>query len=483
MGPPHQCERIGGGYKHSPIVGKMWGTCPPKSRQFSHFLVFDQGRWQNPQLKSAGQALSEMVHGKGHTVDSPTGQKFRGFGRWPQQMVQRQRGLYNGQRIVPLPGKENGRKKHSAPGGHVCLPWKSPTPQICGKVPSLASPGGRCPTVPPRQNRLLLCKPPLVGNWKMAAQIKGKPQVNLHDDNALLGFSTMVAPTNQTASQGEPSLSNPPLSGDVQQLLGRINAGSQMAPDLHNLVREGLQAKQVSVEAANSYLKDLKSLPRYNRAFKLFWAFCTLKNVSATTATLTEVASLLLQFEKVMPTQGRCAYAALLLVPGLEQLQFNPLLRQQKRKWNSSQTRYVSFYNAKDPIARLAVLAFNWRSIEQVRLRLLLCCRFFMLCRNVDLERMFRKLSFVGDKPFVLMQRKGCLRPQWEAMLTIQYVPSLCPWTLLKRYVALTAKHVPVGSPVFISLKGPPFVPLKANSIGSITKQSLQKLGVNTTFL
>ena len=104
-----------------------------------------------------------------------------------------------------------------------------------------------------------------------------------------------------------------------------------------------------------------------------------------------------------------------------------------------------------------------------------------MLCRTVDLERMFRKNYFAGDKHFVLMQRKCCLRPQWEAMVTIPDVPSLCPWTLLKRYVALTAKHVSVGSPVFISLKGPPFVPLKANSIGSITKQSLQKLGIDTT--
>ena len=113
----------------------------------------------------------------------------------------------------------------------------------------------------------------MVRNWQMAAQTKGKPKVNLHDDNTLLGFSTMVAPTNQTASQGDPCFSNTPLPRDVQQLLGRMNASSQMAPDLHNLIREGLQAKQVSTEAANSYLKDLRSLPRYNKAFKLFWAF------------------------------------------------------------------------------------------------------------------------------------------------------------------------------------------------------------------
>ena len=124
--------------------------------------------------------------------------------------------------------------------------------------------------------------------------------------------------------------------------------------------------------------------------------------MSATNATLTEIASLLLQFEKLIPTHGRHAYSALLLIPGLESLQFNPLLRQQKRKWNSSQTRYVSFYNAKDPVARLAAATFDWRSVEHVRLRLLLCCRFFMLCRNIDLERMFRKVSLLGDNPFVV---------------------------------------------------------------------------------
>ena len=47
--------------------------------------------------------------------------------------------------------------------------------------------------------------------------------------------------------------------------------------------------------------------------------------------------------------------------------------------------------------------------------------------------------------------------------------------------MALTAKEFLHGSPVFISLKYPPFVLLKAISIGRITKQSLQNLGVDTT--
>ena len=67
-----------------------------------------------------------------------------------------------------------------------------------------------------------------------------------------------MAPNSHTASQGNPCISNPPLYRDVQELFGRINASSQMAPDLHYIVREGLQAKQARTEAANSYLKDLK---------------------------------------------------------------------------------------------------------------------------------------------------------------------------------------------------------------------------------
>ena len=419
-----------------------------------------------------------MVHGKRDYPDSATGQKFRGLSRWTQQMVQRQRGLYPGQRFVSAFGAQNEGKILSN-GGHVCLPRQSPTSKICVQVPTLASHRGGCIKMSFGKNQFLLCQPPLVSNRQVVASPEGTQACNLHDDNPLLGFSCMVAPTNQTSGQGDQSISNPPIPGNVQELLGRTYATSQVAPDLHNIIRKGLQAKQVSNEAADTYLKTLKSLPRYNRAFKLFWAFCTLKNVHATDATMTEIASMVLHFDQVMPTQGRYAYAALLLVPGMEQLQFNPLLRQQKRKWNSSQTRYVSFFNARDPVEKLAVMPLQWNNIEQLRLRLLLCCRFFMLCRNIDLERMFRKVSFIQEKPFILMQRKGSLKPQWEAMVTIPDLPALFPWTLLKKYVAMTATHVPPGSPVFISLKSP-FLCLKANSIGSLTKQMLSTLGINT---
>ena len=217
----------------------------------------------------------------------------------------------------------------------------------------------------------------------MASQTKRTQKLSVPHDHSLLGFSLMVAPTSKTASEGDSRISNPPLQGDVQQLLGRIYATSQVAPDLCSLIRGSLQAKQVSAEASDTYLKSLKSPPRYNRAFKLFLGFCTLKNVNTSSATLTEIASMVLEFDKIMPMHGRHAFAALLLIPGLAQLSFEPLLRQLKRTWNVSQTRYVSFFNAKDLIERLAATTLDWHHVEHVRLRLLLCCRFLMLVETL----------------------------------------------------------------------------------------------------
>ena len=56
--------------------------------------------------------------------------------------------------------------------------------------------------------------------------------------------------------------------------------------------------------------------------------------------------------------------------------------------------------------------------------------------------------------------------------------PALSPAHLVRRYIALTASHCPVGSPLLRSLRPPYPPPLKANTIGSITKRLLAPLGV-----
>ena len=214
-------------------------------------------------------------------------------------------------------------------------------------------------------------------NWQVAAPPEAKSSRRVHDDNPLLGFQCMVAPTVETARQGHTGIHNTPLSGDVQKLLGRIYATAKVAPSLHDTIRQGLQAKQIGHEAAKTFLSGIKSMLRYEHPFKLFWAFCKINKLNATQATLAQVAGMMLEFNKILPNQARHAYAALLKIPGFDQLAFSPLLKNIKRIWNTSQARYVSFYDAKTPITKMMLQKLNWDNIEQVRTRLILVLRFF----------------------------------------------------------------------------------------------------------
>ena len=119
----HKCQGAGSSNKYSSIIGKNWGTCYPKSGQFSGLLVPDQGG-EDPQLKSIGKTFPKMVHGKANKSPSSPSEKFRGFGRWPQQMAQRQGGLH----LKPWSfstSLEQNAKISDPLGRHLCLPRQS----------------------------------------------------------------------------------------------------------------------------------------------------------------------------------------------------------------------------------------------------------------------------------------------------------------------------------------------------------------------
>ena len=102
-----------------------------------------------------------------------------------------------------------------------------------------------------------------------------------------------------------------------------------------------------------------------------------------------------------------------------------------------------------------------------------------MLCRNVDLERMFRTFSTIGEKNFHSYPKERMDHPPMGRISTASFMSKYLSMDLTQKYVELTAHQVPPGTPVFRHLQKP-FAPLKANSIGSLTKQALQTLGVNT---
>jgi hypothetical protein len=82
----------------------------------------------------------------------------------------------------------------------------------------------------------------------------------------------MVAPTNQAAKQAMPSFGYSPQVGPFHQLPGREDATYKVAPPLSGFIRKMLQAKQVSAENITLYLTGIRSLDRYDKAFRTLWA-------------------------------------------------------------------------------------------------------------------------------------------------------------------------------------------------------------------
>ena len=177
------------------------------------------------------------------------------------------------------------------------------------------------------------------------------------------------------------------------------------------------------------------------------------------------------------PHQARNAFAACLQVPGLEHLRFHSLLAKCKKSWNQSTPKYPIFWDASSVVQKLSKEPLEWKNVEKVRDRLTMVLRLLCLYRSVDLERLHRKVSFVDNIPFIWIQRKGWPAPRWEQLLTLPSAPALCPWTLLRHYVNMTS-CMAAGEEVFRQLKTP-FRPLKADSLGSLTRKMLHKYGIN----
>ena len=178
---------------------------------------------------------------------------------------------------------------------------------------------------------------------------------------------------------------------------------------------------------------------------------------------------------------GRYVYAALLQIPSLSPLRFQPLLSRVKKLWNSAVPKYVTFWDPKPVLQSFVSRMQGDQSLCALRSKCILSLRLFMLYRSIDLARLYRKISFVGDQPYVSVQRKGWTHPRWEAVPRLPSLHDLCPWTALSTYVQATAGTCAVGSEVFRSLS-PPFRPLSSNSLGRITRQILQENGINVSF-
>ena len=121
------------------------------------------------------------------------------------------------------------------------------------------------------------------------------------------------------------------------------------------------------------------------------------------------------------------------------------------------------------------------QDLPSLRTNLILCSRLLCLYRSHDLANLKRTVSVLGGKtPFVKIKRKGQNSFKWERMVSIPPYPQISPFHLLQAYVSLTRSHEKVGGPVLLSLK-PPYKPISADTVGSITKNFLSHFGISSS--
>ena len=90
-------------------------------------------------------------------------------------------------------------------------------------------------------------------------------------DLSLLGFSTVVAPINQTKVPWDKMPENLPPVRSFPKLLGGRNASAPVAPSLCSVIRKKLELQKMQPPNIALYLARLKNLGRYDRAFKKLW--------------------------------------------------------------------------------------------------------------------------------------------------------------------------------------------------------------------
>jgi len=195
-----------------------------------------------------------------------------------------------------------------------------------------------------------------------------------------------------------------------------------------------------------------------------------------------QLASQILYINTFSPAQARNAYSAMILIPCWDQLRFCPLLLQCKRTWNYSQAKYSTFWDADILLKTLLAQYLDWKSVEQVRNRLIIVCRILNLFRSIALARTLLCKTKVGDTTYVLTKRKKSEKASVGGTPKIARstynLPSHIDESIRKK---MTALHVPSGSQLLRQVK-PPDAPICNNTVGSITRSMLTSLGINTAF-
>ena len=199
-------------------------------------------------------------------------------------------------------------------------------------------------------------------------------------------------------------------------------------------------------------------------AFRKSWALSTIHGLNPEVASVQEIASQILLLNDISPSEARNAYSACLLLPGFSSLKFSPLLQKCKKLWSKTVPKYTDFWDPNPLLEKMFLQPIDWSNISDIRNRLLLTLIFFHLMRSIDCARIKRTISFIDNRPFILVKRKGWSDFRWEELLSLPHLPTLSPWHLLLTYVNLTDLQASPGDPLFLNLKRP-FSPLTSDRL------------------
>ena len=248
------------------------------------------------------------------------------------------------------------------------------------------------------------------------------------------------------------------------------------------MLRKILEGKQIQSETIADFLERKKSaLRRYSSSFRLLWRTLSSRGLHPPKATVDQVAEGIIKIFATSPSQARNAYSAVLLLPEVGgALRFNPLLNPYKRIWNTNVERYGAFWDPLPVLRALQATSMDClrRDVKLLRTQLIICCRLLCLYRSSDLSSLRRCISVLQSCPFIQIKRKGQKIYKWERVVSLPQCPQISPFHLIKEYVALTHHLGRPGGPVLLSLS-PPYGPLTADTVGSITKIFLQDMGIS----
>ena len=394
-------------------------------------------------IKFPPQTVPTMVHGQSNSVTGKLGKIRSHVGRPHKQMVHGQGGLHPQKRNFFLRKTIFSRLGHPH-SRYVCQSRQPSTSLVCLKMASLGSNRVQCLRDGFNKHLQLLCQPPMDSNSSMASTLKGKSTCHLFDNSPLLGWKHLVAPTNKNACEAFPNPPDSTTMGVVHKLPGGKNASYKMAPSLCSALRQIMETKQIPTESIENYLTQVGRNQRYDRAFRTLWAVMKEKQLDPLTASIDQIASILILMDKINTHEARNAFAACLLFPGMEMLRFVPIIKPLKKKWNVSLPKYADFWDASRLFVELKNKPIDWNSIVQVRNRLIIIMRLVHLMRSVDLARTFRCISIQDGKHWILLQRKGAVKPQWEEVMQLHPpTAALCTYSCTMCVRLLLCQRVP----------------------------------------